>query len=138
MHKIAETLRTVGGPPNSPDAIQRRLALDHALRGNRQCQLIGSAQGIFSVCSGEKAVEQLLARHHAALPDAVVCANDQMAIGVRHTRTAVGVRVPDKVAVTGFDDIHLARLADPPLTTVRQPMRTLGERACARLIVRWR
>jgi LacI family transcriptional regulator len=126
----------VGGPPNSPDAIQRRLALDHALRGNPQCQLIGSAPGIFSIASGEQAAEELLARHRAALPDAVVCANDQMAIGVLRTLTAAGVRVPDQVAVTGFDNIHPARLADPPLTTVRQPMRTLGERACARLLDR--
>src|SRR6266496_3856389 len=70
----------VGGPPNSPDAIQRRLALDHALRGNPRCQLIGSAQGIFSIASGGQAAEELLVRHRAALPDAVVCANDQMAI----------------------------------------------------------
>ena len=126
----------VGGPPNSPDAIQRRLALEHALRGNPLCQLIGSAQGIFSICSGEQAGEELLARHRAALPDAVVCANDQMAIGVLRALAAVGVRVPDEVAVTGFDDIYPARLADPPLTTIRQPMRTLGERACARLLDR--
>ncbi len=126
----------IGGPPNSPDAIQRRLALDHALRGNPQCQLIGSAQGIFSISSGEQAAEELLARHRAALPDAVVCANDQMAIGVLRTLTAAGVRVPGEVAVTGFDDLYPARLVSPPLTTVRQPMRTLGERACARLLDR--
>ena len=126
----------VGGPPNSPDALQRRLALDHALRSNPQCQLIGSVQGIFSVCSGEQAAEELLTRHRAELPDAVVCANDQMAIGVMNTLTAAGVRVPNEVAVTGFDDIYPARLVDPPLSTVRQPMRLLGERACARLLDR--
>ena len=38
--------------------------------------------------------------------------------------------------MTGFDDLYPARLADPPLTTVHQPMRTLGERACARLLDR--
>ena len=126
----------VGGPPNSPDAIQRRFALDHALRGNPRCQLVGSAQGIFSIASGEQAAEELLARHGAAMPDAVVCANDQMAIGVLRTLTAAGVRVPGEVAVTGFDDLYPARLADPPLTTVRQPIRMLGERACARLLDR--
>jgi LacI family transcriptional regulator len=126
----------VGGPPNSPDAIQRRLALDHALRSHPQCQLIGSTQGNFSVSSGEQAGEELLARHRAALPDAVVCANDQMAIGVLRALTGAGVRVPGEVAVTGFDDLYAARLADPPVTTVRQPMRLLGERACARLLDR--
>jgi LacI family transcriptional regulator len=66
----------------------------------------------------------------------VVCANDQMAIGVLRALTAVGVAVPGEVAVTGFDDLYPARLADPPLSTVRQPMRLLGERACARLLDR--
>jgi LacI family transcriptional regulator len=126
----------VGGPPDSPDAIQRRLALDHALRGNPHCRLIGSAQGVFSIFSGEQAGEELLARHRSAMPDAVVCANDQMAIGVLRALTAAGVNVPGEVAVTGFDDFYPGRLAEPPLTTVRQPMRMLGERACARLLDR--
>jgi LacI family transcriptional regulator len=126
----------VGGPPDSPDAVQRRLALDHALRGNPQCQLIGSAQGNFSMYSGEQAGEELLARHRAGRPDAVVCANDQMAIGVLRALTAAGVRVPDGVAVTGFDDLYPARHVDPPLTTVHQPMYLIGERACARLLDR--
>ncbi len=72
----------VDGPPNSPDAAERRLALEHVLRGHPQCQLIGSTQGIFSVRSGEQAGEDLLARHRGAMPEAVVCANDQMAIGL--------------------------------------------------------
>ena len=126
----------VGGPPDSPDAIQRRLAFDHVLRGHPHCQLIGSAPGIFSIASGEQAGEELRARHRADMPDAVVCANDQMAIGVLRAFTAAGVRVPGEVAVTGFDDLYPARLVDPPLSTVRQPMRLLGERACARLLDR--
>jgi LacI family transcriptional regulator len=139
-HLVAEHGRRrlfhLDGPPDSPDAIERRLALHHVLRSNPQCQLIGSIQGIFSVRSGEQAAAELLVRHRGALPDAVVCANDQMAIGVLKTFAAAGVRVPDEVAVVGFDDIYPASLFDPPLTTVRQPMRVLGERACARLLDR--
>jgi LacI family transcriptional regulator len=126
----------VDGPPDSPDAIERRLGLHHALRGHPQCRLIGSVQGIFSVRSGEQAGEDILARHRGALPDAVVCGNDQMAIGVLRTFAAARVRVPDEVAVVGFDDIYPASLFDPPLTTVHQPMRLLGEHACARLLAR--
>jgi LacI family transcriptional regulator len=126
----------VDGPANSPDAGQRRLALEHVLRGHPQCQLVGSTQGILSVRSGELAGENLLARHRAALPDAVVCANDQMAIGVLRAFAAGGVRVPDDIAVVGFDDIALGGLYDPSLTTVHQPMRMLGERACGRLLDR--
>ena len=124
------------GPPNSPDAIQRRQALEYVLRGQPQCQLVGSTQGILSVRSGELAGENLLARYGTALPDAVVCANDQMAIGVLRAFAAGGVRVPEDVAVVGFDDIALGSLYDPTLTTVHQPMRMLGEHACARLLDR--
>ena len=139
-HLIAEhgkrRLFHLDGPPNSPDASQRRQALEYVLRGHPQCQLIGSAQGILSVRSGELAGEKLLARYRPALPDAVVCANDQMAIGVLRAFAAGGVRVPEDVAVAGFDDIALGSLYDPSLTTVHQPMRMLGERACALLLDR--
>ena len=94
------------------------------------------SQCIFSIASGEQAAVELLARHGAALPYAVVCANYHLAIGVLRTLTAAIFRVPGEVAVTFFDDLYPARLADPPLTTVRQPMRMLGERACARLLDR--
>ena len=49
---------------------------------------------------------------------------------------AAGIRVPADIAVTGFDDIYLGALLAPPLTTVHQPMRLLGERACALLLER--
>lgn len=126
----------IDGPSNSPDAVERRQALEYVLRGHPQCQLIGSVPGILSVRSGELAGENLLARHGAALPDAVVCANDQMAVGVLRAFAARGVRVPEDVAVVGFDDIALGSLYDPTLTTVHQSMRMLGERACARLLDR--
>jgi LacI family transcriptional regulator len=135
-HHGKRRLFHVDGPPNSPDVGQRRLALEYILHSHPQCQLIGSAQGILSVRSGELAGENVLTRHGTALPDAVVCANDQMAIGVLRAFAAGGVRVPEDVAVVGFDDIALGSLYDPPLTTVYQPMRMLGERACGRLLDR--
>jgi LacI family transcriptional regulator len=124
------------GPQNSPDAGERRRALEYVLRGHPECQLVGSRQGILSIRSGELAGESLLARYGPALPDAVVCANDQMAIGVLRAFAAGGVRVPRDVAVVGFDDIALGSFYDPTLTTVSQPMRMLGERACTRLLDR--
>jgi LacI family transcriptional regulator len=126
----------VNGPADSPDARERRLALDHILRSNPDCRLIGSHQGYYSVRSGEDAGAKLLAMPRAELPDAVVSANDQMAIGILKALASEGIRVPEDVAVTGFDDIFPGSLCDPPLTTVHQPMRLLGERACARLLDR--
>ncbi len=126
----------VDGPTNSPDAGQRRLALEYVLRLHPRCRLIGSTQGILSVRSGELAGENLLARHRDALPDAIVCANDQMAIGMLRALAVGGVHVPEDVAVVGFDDIAVGSLYEPTLTTVYQPMRMLGERACARLLDR--
>ena len=59
-----------------------------------------------------------------------------MAIGAMRELQAAGIRVPADIAVTGFDDIHLGALLAPPLTTVHQPMRLLGERACSMLLER--
>jgi LacI family transcriptional regulator len=126
----------VDGPITAPDARERRLALTELLAANPQCQLVGSSQGFFSVASGEEAGEKLLALRREAMPDAVICANDQMAIGVLQAFAKAGVRVPEQVAVVGFDDIFPGSLYDPPLTTVHQPMRLLGERACTRLLDR--
>ncbi len=126
----------VDGPPTAPDARERRRALMHVLHARPDCQLVGHSQGLFSVGSGEEAGQALLAVGNGQLPDAVVCANDQMAIGLLQALSGAGVRVPDEVAVVGFDDIFPGSLCDPPLTTVHQPMRLLGERACTRLLDR--
>jgi LacI family transcriptional regulator len=65
-----------------------------------------------------------------------MCANDQMAIGALRALADKGIRVPEDIAVVGFDDIFPASLCDPPLTTVHQAIRKLGERACERLTQR--
>ncbi|MDA8296164.1 MAG: LacI family DNA-binding transcriptional regulator [Actinomycetota bacterium] len=139
-HLVAEHGRRrffhVDGPANAPDARERRSALEQVLRAEPRCRLIGTSQGSFSVESGQRAAEQLLAEHADALPDAVVCANDQMAIGALQMLTRAGVKVPEQVAVVGFDDIYPGSLQEPPLTTVHQPMRLMGEHAAVRLLER--
>lgn len=124
----------IDGPSTAPDANERRRALSQVVRSHPDCELVGAMHGRFSVVSGEDAGQQLLTR--GTMPDAVVCANDQMAIGALQAFTRAGVRVPEDVAVVGFDDIFPGSLCDPPLTTVHQPMRLLGERACTRLLDR--
>jgi LacI family transcriptional regulator len=63
------------------------------------------------------------------LPRAILCANDQTALGVIHALAQRGIQVPRDVAITGFDDVPVARHMHPPLTTVRQPMLELGAAA---------
>ncbi|MEV4217138.1 LacI family DNA-binding transcriptional regulator [Nonomuraea sp. NPDC049725] len=63
------------------------------------------------------------------LPDALVCATDQLALTVIDLLARHGIRVPDDVAVTGFDGIIAGRLSDPTLTTVRQPFASMGRLA---------
>lgn len=76
------------------------------------------AYGAFTRASGEKAMIEVLERD--ASVDAVFAASDTMAAGVLRALHMAGRRVPDDVAVIGFDDVELAEYTDPPLTTVRQ------------------
>jgi LacI family transcriptional regulator len=129
----------VDGPETAPDAKTRRLATQAVIDEHPGARLVGACSGRFSVRSGEAAAEQMLADFGGPggdLPDAIICANDQMAIGVLRTLTKHSIRVPHDIALIGFDDIYPATLCDPPLTTVNQPIRSIGERSCERLIER--
>jgi DNA-binding LacI/PurR family transcriptional regulator len=64
-----------------------------------------------------------------APPDAIYCYNDTMAIGVMSVLRSHGLRIPQDVAITGFDDIDVASFLEPPLTTIRQPRRQMGAQA---------
>ena len=81
-----------------------------------------------------------LSRGEAALlaleprPTAVFAANDYMAIGVMGALSDAGLRVPQNIAVTGFDDIAMSRYLNPPLTTVHVDSYRLGERAVQHLL----
>ncbi|MGW7051088.1 LacI family DNA-binding transcriptional regulator [Streptomyces sp. NPDC054887] len=90
------------------------------------------AQGDFTEQRGRLATAELLDRHPDL--DAVFAASDTMAAGALHTLRAAGRRVPEDVAVVGFDDSPLAQHTDPQLTTVRQPVEEMG-RAMVRLLL---
>jgi LacI family transcriptional regulator, repressor for deo operon, udp, cdd, tsx, nupC, and nupG len=81
--------------------------------------------GDFTIESGAALGELLIARGQR--PTAIFCFNDEMAIGVITVARRSGLRVPDDLSVVGFDDIKFARHIDPPLTTISQPMREIGE-----------
>ncbi|MFJ2770856.1 LacI family DNA-binding transcriptional regulator [Streptomyces sp. NPDC087300] len=89
------------------------------------------ALGDFSVEWGRAAVDEVWDTR----PDALVCANDLIAIGALQRLQQLGADVPGEVAVTGFDDIPMAALSAPGVTTVRQPVAELAAEA-ARLLER--
>ncbi|MFE7168391.1 LacI family DNA-binding transcriptional regulator [Streptomyces sp. NPDC057616] len=91
---------------------------------------------LMTQAEGERAVDALLARGGERRPEALVFANDQLAVGALHALQQRGLRVPEDVVVTGFDGIPLSRLVRPALTTVRQPMLRMGEEAVELLVRR--
>jgi LacI family transcriptional regulator len=80
--------------------------------------------------------EQLAARSPADRPDGVVASNDHLAIGLVHGLISRGVRVPEDIAVVGYDDIEFAAIAGVPLTSVRQPAHEMGRTAAEMLLAR--
>jgi LacI family transcriptional regulator len=124
----------VAGPKDAPDARERQNAFEEAVSAGGEAVIDQIIHGDFSEGSGGAAARVLLGR--MSLPEAIVCANDQMAIGVLRELQRAGTQVPRDVALTGFDDIYPSRLVDPALTTVSQPVREIGSRAAQRLLDR--
>jgi len=126
-------LAFVAGPASNFDADQRRRGCRDALRAaGVPADTMTEIEGDFGEESGQAAGEAIL--RLSPRPTAIFAANDSMAIGVLFALRRAGVRVPEEIAVAGFDDIPIARFASPPLSTVRLDIRTLGERALARLL----
>jgi LacI family transcriptional regulator len=88
----------------------------------------------FTEQGGYAGMDRLLALEPR--PSAVFCANDLLALGALTAIRAAGLRVPDDIAVVGFDDIPAARLVYPALTTIAQFQERLGQRAAEMLVER--
>jgi DNA-binding LacI/PurR family transcriptional regulator len=105
---------------------------EHGLTYDEQWVLPGT----FMMDSGVGALHTLAQRLGPRLDslDAIVAANDNMAIGAMNALERMGISVPDGVAVVGFDDVEESRLCEPSLTTVRQPLERVGLEAVRRLL----
>jgi DNA-binding LacI/PurR family transcriptional regulator len=121
---------TIAGPQDMVAGIDRLAGYRSAMRAAHRRSLV--ALGEFTRESGAVAMRQLLAE--APDLDAVFVASDLMALGAMRALAEAGRRVPDDIAVVGFDDFELARYADPPLTTVRQPIIDLGRTLARQLL----
>lgn len=124
----------IAGPASLHVAAERRRGYLAALEASAisvDDRLV--VEGDFSAEGGRKAVQKLLDRD--ARFTGVVAANDLMAIGAMEALKHAGRRVPEDVAVVGFDDITFASLVSPALTTVAQPKYKMGQLAMDRLLV---
>ena len=86
----------------------------------------------YGIQNGEDAFDQVLAT--AQRPSVVMCGNDVLAVGALRRATELGICVPDDLSITGFDDIELASIVTPNLTTVHVPHRAMGRKAAVELV----
>ncbi|WP_407661296.1 LacI family DNA-binding transcriptional regulator [Frankia nepalensis] len=128
-------LATVAGPGDMSVGVDRLRGYREAVReAGDQASAGRVAVGDFTEESGRRATTQLLADHPDL--DAVFAASDLMALGALRALREAGRRVPEDVAVVGFDDAALAAYADPPLTTIRQPVELMGQEMVRLLLAR--
>lgn len=122
---------TIAGPQDMSAGMDRLVGFREAL-GDRFDPLL-VAEGDFTSAGGAEAVEALLERHPDV--DGLFVASDAMAVGAISRLRSRGRRVPEDVAVIGFDDAEIAAVSSPPLTTVRQRTTVQG-RLMAQLMLR--
>ena len=123
------SLAYLAGLADSPDSLARRETIAaEAARSGALLMTGPQWQGNYYAAGGARVIDRLFA-DGAALPRAIACANDQTALGVMYALAEHGIDVPGDVAVTGFDDIPMARHLRPQLTTVRQPIQEIGATA---------
>ncbi len=126
-------IATITGPLTTAAALDRRDGYIQALRdAGLPIQLELIVEGDFTQLSGELAMARLL--DLSERPTAVFIAADSMAIGALKVLHTAGLRVPDDIALVGFDDQPLATMASPALTTIHQPIRELGITAAGFLL----
>ncbi len=130
-----QRIAILGGDANMTSAQQRRQGYRQAL----EAADIGydaalDLPGTYNSASGYRSTMALLERSAEAQPTALFCSNDDIAFGALRALQERGRRVPQEMSVVGFDDLPPASMTQPPLTTVRQPLRELGERAAEMLL----
>lgn len=122
----------VQGPPEHRAAALRFVGLLDALEAAGIRGRPSSVIGDFTFKSGAEAVDRL--RADGTEFTAIACANDDMAAGAMLALHRAGIAIPGEVSVTGFDDTPMSDIIWPPLTTMRQPIKQLAERAVYLLV----
>jgi LacI family transcriptional regulator len=121
----------IGDPGSSPDSEERWAGYRDAHREAGIDPAPAPDTCAFREADGLRVARMALGRRPA--PSALLCANDEIAMGAFAAARELGATVPGDIAITGWDDVPVARFLSPPLTTVRQPLTELGARAAALL-----
>lgn len=131
-----ERVAFVGGPERIGQVRDRRAGARAALEsaGRSADDLVLVATEALTVAEGRSAGERIAGLSKANRPTAAFCANDLLALGLLQQCVALGLRVPEDLAIVGYDDIDFAAAAAVPLTSVRQPRRELGRTAAELLL----
>ncbi|MCZ2837915.1 LacI family DNA-binding transcriptional regulator [Modestobacter sp. VKM Ac-2985] len=126
----------IGGPGGLPQLQERYRGVVAAVREGTGSDdaLTVITPDTLTVAGGREAASHVLGLPAGLRPTAAVCANDLLAMGVLQEMVRQGVRVPDDVAIVGYDDIDYAAAAAVPLTSVRKPRQELGRRAAELLL----
>lgn len=123
----------VGGPMDIQQVADRHRGLGEELAAaGARLDLVET--DALSIGAGRTAAETVLAAAATRRPTALACANDLLALGVLQAVVSAGVRVPQDIALVGYDDIAFAEAAAVPLTSVRQPRDLLGRTAAELLM----
>lgn len=134
IHKGHRRIAMISGTPGDPIASLPRIEgykqalLDHGVAAAPEW----IAYGNFYYESGALAMEALMKRDLGIT--AVFAASDEMAVGAMHAAARLGLQVPEDLSIIGYDNIRLATMVHPPLTTVHQPLREIGQEAAAKLL----
>lgn len=124
----------LSGPEDNIDSVQRLRAYRRTLE-KHGIPVVEERiyHGNFLSRDGNLAVQKFV-KSPLEFPQAIVCANDNMAISVMNSLTKYGIRVPEDVAVSGFDYTYNARNYAPSLTSVERPLEQVGQLACRKIL----
>jgi LacI family repressor for deo operon, udp, cdd, tsx, nupC, and nupG len=123
-----QRIGVISGLQKNPHSIDRMKGYQQALAAaNIEYDPKLIAEGDFSMWSGLNATEHFT--RMSVLPTAIFCMNDEMAIGAIRGFRKKGLKLPEDISITGFDDLEISRYCEPSLTTVSQPAEKVGEKS---------
>ena len=137
-HLFSQGHRRIGfihGPSSIRQIAERQRGVLRAVKSfglDPQMAVLNITLAAQNTTEGEASVELLLAS--AQRPTAVFCGNDLLALGLMRGLAKQGIRIPQDVAIVGYDDVDFANVLSPPLTTIRQPKYELGYKAAQLLL----